>query len=60
MLSCISPDQLQNSNPCVEVWHNPSFHLFPEKSEIMSTLLDVSGGQQELLFFLKRKFIHLN
>jgi hypothetical protein len=33
MLSC---DQLQNSNPCVEVWYNESFHLFfSENLEIM-------------------------
>jgi hypothetical protein len=28
MLSCISSDQLQNSNPRVEVWHIESFHIF--------------------------------
>jgi hypothetical protein len=27
-LSCISSDQLQDSNPCVETWHNESFHVF--------------------------------
>jgi hypothetical protein len=51
-LSCISFDQLQNSNPCVEVWHNESFHLFFFRkigNYVNLAKLDVSGGQQKLL-----------